>query len=187
LQLHRKQQDQKDGEPEVRNSDPKLRHRHHADITNLVVIGGGVDAGGQGQHYREQHRHDRQRNRQREPLRDQLGHRRAVGIAVTHIADQKPADPVQIANDQRLIEPELDGHRADRFRRGVRAHEHFSRVARQRIEHEKDDHRRSRQRRNQCQKAPENEDGHAPFPFARNVLGGRHRIADHPIFRISIQ
>jgi len=57
------------------NRDAKLRHGHHTDVTDLVVIGGGIDTGGKRQHHRQKHRHDGQRNGQDEPLRDQFGHR----------------------------------------------------------------------------------------------------------------
>ena len=70
LQLHREQQDEQDGEPEIWNRDAKLCHGHHTDVTDLVVIGGGIDSGGKRQHHRQKHRHDGQRNGQDEPLRD---------------------------------------------------------------------------------------------------------------------
>ncbi len=75
--LHREQQDQEDREPEVRQRDAHLRQRHHADIAELVVVGGGVDAGRERQRDRDRHRHDRERNRQHQPLRDQAS---ATGV-----------------------------------------------------------------------------------------------------------
>ena len=121
-----------------------------------------------------------QRYGQRQPLGDQVRHRRAVGIAVAEIADQEAADPVQVANDQRLVEPELDGHRADRFGRGVRAHQHLGGVARQRIEHEEDDQRGARKRRKQGQKAAENEDAHGFVPAEGYRIDGSsgHRSSE---------
>jgi hypothetical protein len=186
LQLHREQQDQKNRKPEIRDCDAELRHRHHADIADLVVIGGGVDAGGQRQHDRQQHRHHRQRDGERQPLGDKIRYRRAVGIAVAEIADQEPADPVQVTDDQRLVEPKLDRHGADRLRRRIGAHQHLGSVTRQRIKHEKDDQRGARQRCHQRQKASEDKETHALFPLAPSSVK-RNGIRDHPTFGNSIQ
>ena len=68
---------------------------------------------------------------------------------------------MDVAIVQRLIQPELDGQRADRIRRGIRAHQHLRGVAGQGIQDKEDDQRRADQRRYQRQKAAENEDAQA--------------------------
>jgi hypothetical protein len=147
LQPHREQQDQKDRKPEIRQRDAHLRQRHHADIAEPVVVGCGVDACRQRQRHRDQHRHDRKRNGQHQPLGDQARDRRAVDIAGAEVADEQALDPLQIANRQRLVEPELDSERAHRVRRGVRAHQHLRGVAGQGVEHQENDQGCADQRR----------------------------------------
>jgi hypothetical protein len=82
LQVHRKQQDQQDGEPEVGYGDAHLRQPHQPDITQLVVARRGIDADGQRQHRGHGHGHQRQRYGERQALEHQFQHRGAVGIAV---------------------------------------------------------------------------------------------------------
>ena len=165
MQLHREQQDQQDGEPEVGKRYAELRQRHHTHIAELVVICRRIDAGGQSQHDRHGHGHDRQRNCQRKALCNQSGDRRAIGVAVAEIARQHPLDPMDVAIVQRLIQPELDHQRPDRIRRGIRAHQHLCGVAGQGIQNKEDNQRRTDQRRYQRQKAAENEDAQVPIPL----------------------
>ncbi len=161
LQLHRKQQDQQDREPEIRQRNSDLGQRHDADVCELVMIGSRVNARRKRQHHGDQHGHDGERDGQHQSLRDQSRHGRAIGIAVAEIADHHSPDPVHVAGEQRLVQPELDSESLHRVGRCIGAHQRLGRIAGQRIQYQEDDQRGSDKRRQQGQKSSQDEYTHA--------------------------
>ena len=67
-------------EPEIRDGDAELGKPHDAPVTRPATAAGGIKPDRNGDQRRQQQRHQRQRQRHGEPRRDQLGHRRAIGI-----------------------------------------------------------------------------------------------------------
>ena len=145
---------------------------------------GGVNAGAQGEHGGQQHRHQRQRNGERQPLRHQLEHRRAVRIAVAELAMRHAADPMPVALERRAIQPQPGGQRAHRLGRRVRAHHGLRGVARQYFEHQKYHDRGPRQGCDQRQQALEQEKSHGRFNSLPSTLvglaAGRREDGDNP-------
>ena len=70
----------------------------------------------------------------------------AVGVAVAEIEAQQPADPVQVADDQRLVETVLGAQGRQRVGPRIGAQHHQRRIARQHLDDGEDDDRRQRQR-----------------------------------------
>ncbi|GCC47712.1 hypothetical protein chiPu_0032010, partial [Chiloscyllium punctatum] len=146
------------------------------------VICRSVDAGGERQHHGDQHRHDRERDGQHQPLRDQSGHRRAIDVAVAEVADRHALEPEQVAYGERLIEAELDGERAHRIGRGIGAHQHLGGIAGQRVEHQENDQRGRDQRRQQGQDPPQKEYAHARQQHVQGVaVPSRYRNGGSPL------
>ena len=160
LQPNRKQQDQQDGKPEIRNRDADLGQSHQADIAPLVMARSRVHAGHQRDQHRQYHRQQRQRDGELQPLGNQLGHRCAIGIAVAHVALQQTADPMGVADAGRLVQAQLLGQRLHRFRRCVRSHQHFGCIAGQHLQRPKNRHRRHDQGGDQREQAFEQEQAH---------------------------
>ena len=160
LQLHRKQQDQQDGEPEVGDGDADLRQAHGAHIAQLVVVRCGIDAGQQGQHGGQQHGHHRQGDGDGQALQHQLQHGRAVGVAVAHLALEQAGDPVGVALPGGLVQAQLLGHGLHGFRVGVRAQQHLGHVAGQDFQHTEHHHGRTQQGGDQGQQSFGKENAH---------------------------
>ena len=93
-------QDQKDRKPEIGNGEPDLRRPDHGDIARTAAPRRREQAERHGQQHGDGEGGDSQRNRHDQTLGDQLGHGRPIGQAGSHIADQKTADPIDIAQDR---------------------------------------------------------------------------------------
>ena len=160
FELHRKEQDQKYREPEIGNRDADLGHAHQANVSDLVVVGRGIDADGQRQRGGEQHRQQCQRHGEFQAFEHQLGHRRAVGVGQAQLAGQHAANPGEVTQVYRLIQAKLDGQGLDSLGVCIRAHQHLRGVARQDFKHQKYDHRGRHQGGKQRGQAFEQEQRH---------------------------
>jgi hypothetical protein len=146
LEMHREQQDEQDGKPEVRHGDANLGQCHGADVAGPVVLRGRINAGDQRQHGSEGHRHQCQWHGQRESLQHQFKHRCAVAVADAKITHQQAAEPLPVTRHGWQIEPQFDGQRLHCLGRSVRSHQDLRRVARQYFQHQENDNRGAKQR-----------------------------------------
>ncbi len=85
-----------------------------------------------------------------------LGQERDAEVAAQHAAE-----PLQVAEPARLIEPELLAERLDRLWRGARAEDDRRRVARQDVDDGEDDDRRAQQAEQQGHEPPSQQQAHA--------------------------
>ncbi|MPN28280.1 hypothetical protein SDC9_175721 [bioreactor metagenome] len=104
MQLHREQQDQKNRKPEVGDGNADLGQAHEAHITPAFVVGGRNHSRSNGQHGGDAHGHDGQRHGDRKAFPDQLGHGRAIDVAVAHVAVQKAGYPLPVAHRRGLVQ-----------------------------------------------------------------------------------
>ena len=91
-------------------------------------------------------RHGAERQGDDQAVADELGDRGAVGVAVAEIEGQQPADPLQVARQQRLVEAVLGAQRGQRIGPRVGAQHDQRRIAGQHLDHGEDDDRGERQR-----------------------------------------
>ena len=86
--MHRKHQDQQDGEPEIGQSHAQLCGTHQRNIRAAVMTGGGGNSDDQRDGNGERHGHQRQRQAHPQAFANQLCHGRIIGRALAKIAAQ---------------------------------------------------------------------------------------------------
>ena len=133
--MHRKQQDEQYGEPEIRHCDAQLGQAHQANITQTVVPCCGINSNHQCQHRSQGHGQQGQGHGQGQAFDNQFEHRTAVGIAQAKVAHQHAAYPSCIALHRGLVQAEFDGQGLYCFWRRVWAHEHLGCITWQHFKH----------------------------------------------------
>src|ERR1700723_2769307 len=105
----------------------------------------------------DRHRHQGERQRDLQPLRDQRGDRHAIGGGLAEIPGKGAPDPGEIADIGRLIETKLAFECCDgvRLRRGSKQDRRG--ISRQQVQRREDDQRRREKSERERGKAAENE------------------------------
>ena len=160
LQLHREQQDEQDGEPEVGQGDADLRQAHQPPVAGALVVRRSVYARAQRQHGRQQHGQHRQRYGELQALQNQLRHRAAVSVAVAQRAGEQAVHPLQVALPGRLVKPQLGRQRCHGLGVGIGAEQRLRGIAGQHFQHPKDHQRGDGQRGDEGGEALQEELGH---------------------------
>ena len=93
-------------------------------------------------------------------LDDEIEHRRAVGVALAQVAGQQAGDPLAVAREGRLVQPQLRGQGGHGLGCGVGTQQHLGGVAGQHLQHPEDHGRGAQQRGDQGQQALQDEPGH---------------------------
>ncbi|UUT34692.1 hypothetical protein L2X98_29920 [Microbacterium elymi] len=86
------------------------------------------------QHQGDHHREDADFSGHGNPLPEHLGHRHVQSQGRAEVAMQRPAEPVHVAHDERLVEPHLMGESGDLLGRRVVAEHRDSRRPRHQID-----------------------------------------------------
>ena len=153
MQLHRKQQDEQNGQPKIGQSQTDLAEGHHAHIARGVLFGGGIKSQAQSHQHRQAHGHHGQGQGDVHALQHEHGGRCVIGNTDARLALQQTTCPLQVAGEGGLVQTQLFFHGRQRFGGGCFAQNDLCRIAGQPFQHPEDHNRGHRQRDEKTEQA----------------------------------
>ena len=157
---HREQQDQHDAEPEIRRRQSPKRDDVRGVVPRGIALHRGHDPGRNADRERDDDRQERELERHRQLLEDELEHRLAQAHRFAQVSLYDAPYPVAVPHGQRIVEMELlveVGHDAGI---AVLAGEHQRRIAGQQLLQAEDQHRHEDERRHDRGDAADEERQH---------------------------
>ena len=151
LQAHGEHHNQQHGQPKAGNGQAQLGAAHEQLVRPAALVGGGVQPHGQGQQAAYAQGQQGQRHGQLQALQQQIGHGLAIGVAVPQITVQQAAQPAGKARPGGGVQAQLGGQGGHGLRVGIGPEQHLGGIARQQVQHGKDQGRRSQQGQQQRQ------------------------------------
>ncbi len=149
VEPNREEEDREDPHPEHGNRVTELREQHRAVVPDRVLANRGQHTERHPNRGGNHQREDRQLDRRRHRVKNDVGHRPRLENRRPEIALDNMKQVMAKLDRQRLVQPENPLNPRDVLRRRVLPEQHRRRVTGNQVQQEKNEHRDSEQHRNE--------------------------------------
>ena len=163
LQQNPEHPDEKNPQKKIRDGNVDHRDGVQNPVERRVPLFRAVNAEGDRNRDDQQKGDAREGRRHREPLGDQLFRRNGILDGVTGVPGQQAAHPFQVADGERIIQPELRAEDGNPLGRGLRPQDQRGGVPRYDVESGEGQQRHQQQSQQQCQN-PSDQMSHVFLP-----------------------